>query len=195
MQPTFQTPWERLECARGDLLACGAGNEESIRPILFLCGWQLSFTYFKACRIVDERAQWACAHHLIDDGLDESCRRALAVLIKIAKSRDLRRSLGEFTKDVPNLQELFLTIAFLELPNKLPPSVAIWMGRGDDKVNWVRLSFGMGARSLFQETAYISKMVRKPFVFGNQQQQNISQQVRQIIERFTWDPAWVLPEI
>jgi hypothetical protein len=62
-------------------------------------------------------------------------------------------------------------------------------------VNWVRLSFGMGARSLFQEQAYISKMMRKPFTFRNQQQQDISQQVRQIIERFTWDPAWVLPEI
>jgi hypothetical protein len=94
MQPTFQTPWERLERARDDLLACSAGNEDSIRPILFLCGWKLSFTYFKARQIVDERAQWACAHHLIDDGLDEACRRALAVLIKIAKSRDLRRSLG-----------------------------------------------------------------------------------------------------
>lgn len=195
MQPTFQTPWERLECARGDLLACGAGNEESIRPIFFLCGWKLSFTYFKACRTGDERTQWACAHHLIDDGLDEACRRALAVLIKIAKSRDLRRSLGEFTKGVPNLEELFLTVAFLELPNKLPPSVAIWMGRGDDKVNWVRLSFGMGARSLFQEHAYISKMMRKPFAFRNQQQQDISHQVRQIIERFSWDHRWVLPKI
>ena len=195
MQPTFQTPWERLERARDDLLACGAGNETLIRPILFLCGLKLSFTYFKACLTRDERARWASAGHLIDDGLDEACRRALAVLIKIAKSRDLRRSLGEFTKDVPNLEELFLTIAFLELPNKLPPSVAIWMGRGDDKVNWVRLSFGMGARSLFQENAYISKMMRKPFAFRNQQQQDITQQVRQIIERFTWDPAWVLPEI
>ena len=195
MQPTFQTPWERLERARDDLLACGAGNEESIHPILFLCGLKLSFTYFKACRTGDERARWASAGHLIDDGLDEACRRALAVLIKIAKSRDLRRRLGEFTKDVSNLEELFLTIAFLELPNKLPPSVAIWMGRGDDKVNWVRLSFGMGARSLFQEQAYVSKMMRKPFTFRNQEQQDISQQVRQIIERFTWDPAWVLPEI
>jgi hypothetical protein len=195
MQPTFQTPWTKLEDAKHALLACGAGNEVTIRPILFLCGVKLSLTYYQASLTGDKRAQWASAGHLVDDGLDESCRRALAVLIKIAKSRDLHRTVGEFVKKVLNLEEFLLTLAFLELPEKLPPTVASWLRRGDEKVNWVRLSFGMGAVSLWRENAYIMKMMRKRFTFRDQQQKDITKQVGEIVQRFTWDPAWVLSEI
>src|SRR5215471_19668774 len=113
-QPTFQTPWERLERAKNDLLACGAGNEVTIRPIIFLCGLKLSFSYFKASQTDDLRAQWLSPGHLLDDGLNEAARRALAVLIKIAKSRDLHRLHRGLPNKLVNPEVFFVTLAFLE---------------------------------------------------------------------------------
>jgi hypothetical protein len=53
----------------------------------------------------------------------------------------------------------------------------------------------MGARSLIQQTKHLTTMMRKPLRFGNVHEQDVTQQVKEIIDRFKWDPAWVLPEI
>lgn len=196
MQPTFQTPWPRLSKASADLASLGIAGV-LMRPLLFLCGMKLSFGYFCASNEGDPQARYASAAHLLDDGLDDAARLAVKVLLRIIRSRDFRatlRSLPNGEREVKDSWSM-LVFGFLDVPGALTPVPKRWLQHGDSETNWIRLSFGMGARSIWDANDFAAQLIRRRVSFRNQTGEDITPAVVEIVNRFSWDPKWVLPEL
>lgn len=195
MQPTYQTPWTRLEGAHNDLVKTCDGSYVLIRPLVFLCGLKLSYTYFCANTRGEERAGYISAAHLLDDGLDDAARLALETLMKIIPSRDLRATIRMLPPESDPDSWAVLLFAFLKLPKLLTPVAKRWIEHGNRTSNWIRLSFGMGARAIWDTNDFALEIIRTNFTFRNQKGEDITRSVVEIVNRFAWDSSWLLPEV
>ncbi len=196
MQPTYQVPWERLESACAKLRQGVAGDDSAkkLLPLLFLCGLHFQHSYYAAGQTGRAEAKQAGAGHLIDDGLDQACERGLKTLMRLSKSR------GNFVNDEAfkpclNKEWTALNLAFLDLFKELPVTVQRWIEHGDKATNLIRFSFGMGVRSHWFDAPFFASMMRKPFGFANWKGEPCTKQVKEVLDSFTWNPEWVLPEI
>jgi hypothetical protein len=194
VQPTYQTPWERLSQAREDLLSLKC-DDVLLRPLLFVCGLKLSYSYWRASTHGDERARYASAAHQLDDGLDEAAGLALKTLMKIAHSRSLQATLRSLPTPKCTNTWSKLLFACLKLPDSLSPRAKRWVAGGDRDANWIRLAFGMGARSLWDANEFALELIQTKFSVANRNGEDITKQIVEIVNRFTWDAAWVLPEM
>ena len=205
MEPTYQVPWERLAEAYRQLVACKAGNDVMLRPIFFLCGLKFQLTYYEAARGgTDARATHYGAGHTLDDGLDDACRIGLKNLVKITRSRELRNlDQLEVVKARGNPDWLFLKLAFVVLDDDLsarahgwPATVRRWLRNGEVTTNWIRLSFGMGVRAMWDALPFTLALRRhKPIAFLGDEGLDITSEVRGIVASFEWNADWVVPEV
>jgi hypothetical protein len=195
MQPTFQVPWERLWAAHVDLLEVIAAEASDIRPILFLCGGKFAVTYAAACLANDVKAKHFGPSHFIDDGLDQTCRAVLKCLMAIIRSREIQLETREFEACHQAEWYKLISAFFRMAKRRLPPSACSWLTRNPTEADWVRVSFGMGAISLIEESEFIISLLRNRFEFLDCFPSDVTPQTVAIIERFAWNSAWVLPEI
>ena len=188
MQPVWGIPSDRIQTAarRFKELAGGSEDEMWLYPGLFLCGMKYSLTRFFA----DQPAG-----HILDDGLNEAAKRALAVLIRSVKSVRMKQLLKSASGRLEGYEYVALRFAYLELEEKLPPTVSKWLQRGNEQENRCRLAIGMGARVSFDTDTYefAAKLRRANFVFINFQQKDLREEVKAIVEGFSYDPSWALP--
>lgn len=188
MQPVWGIPSDRIQTAARRLkeLAGGSEDEMWLYPWLFLCGMKYGLTRFSAEQPVG---------HTLDDGLDTATKRTLTTLIRIAKSRRIKEYLKLAGWQPPGSEFAALKFAYLHLEEQIPATVYEWLRCGDIKENRCRLAVGMGARVSFDTDTYefAAKLRRANFVFKNFQQKDFREEVKAIVEGFSYDPSWALP--
>ena len=193
-QPTCQVPWEKIARARDALAQQFTGPDSwRVPPFLFLCGTRFQVSYYQAANAKPSTLEHLGAGHLVDDGLNEACRHALRTLMRIAKSRQM----SEEAKGAPNPEWFRLELSFLSLFDEVPQRVKTWLDHGTRETNLARLSFAMGVYSFFGSDSYkfIHAMIKKPFGFSNSEHQPCNAAVKAVLDSFTFDPSWVLPEV
>jgi hypothetical protein len=186
MQPIFGIAGERFQKAVDrlrELRICG-GDDVHLYPVLFLCGFHYQKSHWKQKDLG--------IGHIPEDGLNEAARQALKVLAKFVKSRKMKAECAApFHDKDPNKEHLALALAFLEfmqLGREFPLTLIAWVERGDRATNLLRLSFGMGAISLFEADVlpFIHALVKKPLGFGDGAGNSRTAEVFQVIKSFTW---------
>ncbi len=188
MQPVWGIPSDRIQTAARRLkeLAGGSEDEMWLYPGLFLCGMKYSLTRFFA----DQPAG-----HILDDGLNEAAKRALAVLIRSVKSVRMKQLLKSASGRLEGYEYVALRFAYLELEEKLPPTVSKWLQRGNEQENRCRLAIGMGANVLFDSHSFkfAGKLAKAKFAFINGENKDCREELKTIVEEFCYDPSWALP--
>ena len=188
MQPVWGIPSERIQTSTRRLKELAGGLEDSmwLYPALFLCGVKYAATRFSAEQPVG---------HVLDDGLNEAAKRSLAVLIRSAKSVRTKQLLKSAGWPIEGSEYVALRFAYLELEEEIPPTVSKWLQRGIEQENRCRLAIGMGARAPFDthSVTFMRKFRRASFVFVNGENKDCGNEVKAIVERFSFDPSWALP--
>ena len=133
--------------------------------------------------------------HVLDDGLNETAKRALAVLIRYAKSGKMKQLLKSAGWRLEGSEYVALRFAYLELEEEIPPTVSKWLQHGDEQENRCRLAIGMGARAPFdvRSAAFVRKLRRASLVFVNGENKDCGNEVLAITEEFIFDSSWALP--
>ena len=146
-------------------------------PALFLCGVKYAATRFSADQPVG---------HTLDDGLNEAAKRALVVLIRSAKSREMKQLLKSAGWQLEGSEYVALRFAYRELEDEIPPTVSKWLQHGNEQENRCRLAIGMGARAPFdlRGFAFMRKLRHASFVFVNGENKDCGNEVKAIVERF-----------
>lgn len=188
MQPVWGIPSERIQTATCRLKGLAGGLEDTVwlYPVLFLCGMKYSATRFSAEQPVG---------HVLDDRLNEAAKRTLAVLIRSAKSGKMKQLLKSAGWRIEGSEYVALRFAYLELEEEIPPTVSKWLQHGNEQENRCRLAIGMGARAPFDthSVAFMRKFRRASFVFVNGENKDCGNEVKAIVEGFSFDPSWALP--
>lgn len=188
MQPVWGIPSERIQTSTRRLKELAGGLEDSrwLYPVLFLCGVKYAATRFSAEQPVG---------HVLDDGLNEAAKRSLAVLIRSAKSVRMKQLLKSAGWPIEDSEYVALRFAYLELEEEIPPTVSKWLQRGIEQENRCRLAIGMGANALFDSHSFkfAGKLAKAKFAFINGENKDCREEVKAIVEGFTFDSSWALP--
>jgi hypothetical protein len=187
MQPVWGIPGERIEnaIARLEDLRAGMSKTVWIDPVLFLCGLKYGMTRFDAGWLVG---------HVVDDGLGEATRLALPVLIRVAKSKEMRRDLRSLGLET-GWEFAALRTAFATFERKLPPTVMKWVQRGDAEQNRRRLALSLGVRARFEPVSmeFVARVLGSRFTFVNGADRDCGDEVKAVVGDFQFDPSWALP--
>lgn len=202
MQLTYQVPWERLEqgwAAIKQQYVADGGCKRGL-PVLFWCGLKFQSSYFSAAQKDTNQLTAQGAGHFPDDLLAETCMRGLRALMRIYKSRSLRSLIPpRERKNFRCLEQLHFETAFAELLDRPPFMVERWLKHGNEEVNRVRFSFGMGVRSFWahesQDLVRAFVFEKNPLHFSNSAGQPCFAEIKRVVDAFAWTAEWVLPQI
>jgi hypothetical protein len=178
MNPSFGVPWARLQRAVARLNELHDERSEAgrVSALLFLCGVKYLLTY--------REANGRRLNHYVDDGLREAVAQTLPMLMKCCAEIALPKARHRLPSPIVELHPEFqqLTMAFRDLHGQLPRATAHWLG--NDDVNVVRLTFGMGVAARFapESHEFIRHFLDRPPILPTS--------ILDVLESFRWHPAW-----